>query len=756
MSLYRRLATLLALSALALPAAAADESSLLPVDQAFVLSAEATDQGIALHWKIADGYYLYRHRTAVTAEGAGFQAGTLQMPDGDKHTDEYFGPVETYRGRLDALLPGQSASAGNLTLKVRYQGCADAGVCYPPQSRTLQVAVKPTTAGTPASSAPSGGLGLPAAAGGLPLFGKAGAGATDQAPLPQEEAFRLEAIADGGNRLLLRFTPAKGYYLYRDRTHMTLVGADGLSLGNPDWPQGSAHHDAHFGEVTVYFDQVEVPVPVQRARADAAKATLQVTFQGCQTDGICYPPMTREVGLELPAGTVTPEAERTPVTPIPLEGDRAVSAPAAPAEVPRSTPPPEVLARNQGGGATTWALAMLGALLGGLILNVMPCVLPVLSLKALSLAEGGRGAGHARASALSYAAGVMLSFLVIGGIALGLRATGQALGWGFQLQQPLVIGALVYVMFAVGLSLSGVFAVGYGLAGAGRGLTERGGLGGDFFTGVLAVVVASPCTAPFMGTALAFAFAAPLPVALAVFALLGVGMALPFLLIGLVPALASRLPRPGAWMDTLKQVLAFPMYLTAVWMLWVLGKQRGIDAVALALIGLVLLALGLWAFQRVRFKTAPLRRTLAVVVLLVSVVPLALLHHLPPPSAANRTASADGSEPYSPQRLAELRRQGQVVFVDMGADWCVSCKANEKAVLDRDDFRAALRSTNAVLMRGDWTNVDPTITAFLTQYKAVGVPLYVVFPRSGGDGEVLPTVLTPQLVRDALQRAAAQ
>jgi len=767
MSLIARLASLLALLCLALPAAAADDSGLLPVDQAFVLTAEATDQGIALHWKIADGYYLYRHRTSVNAEGAGFKPGTLQMPDGDKHTDEFFGPVETYRGRLDALLPGTATAAGQVTLQVRYQGCADAGVCYPPQSRTLQVAVKaaqptgPSTASVPAAA---GGLGVGQIRNGSPLFGQpaAGSGATDRAPLPQEEAFAFEAIAYDGNQLLLRFTPARGYYLYRDRTHLTLSGAQGLALGNPKWPKGSAHRDEHFGEVTVYFDQVEVPVPVLRERADAARASLQVTFQGCQTDGICYPPMTRQVALSIPAGTITPAAERVAPTedtaPIPLENDRATpaAAPAASTEVPRSTPPPEVLARAQGGSASTWLLALLGALLGGLILNVMPCVLPVLSLKALSLAEGGRGSRHARASALSYAAGVMLSFLLIGGIALALRATGQALGWGFQLQQPLVIAVLVYVMFAVGLSLSGVFAVGYGLAGAGRGLTERSGLGGDFFTGVLAVVVASPCTAPFMGTALAFAFAAPLPVALAVFAALGVGMALPFLLIGFVPALASRLPRPGAWMETLKQVLAFPMYLTAVWMLWVLGKQRGIDAVALALAGLVVLALGLWAFQRVRFQAAPLRRTLAVVMLLVSLVPLVLLYRLPPASVTTNAASADGSEPYSPARLAQLRKQGQVVFVDMGADWCVSCKANEKAVLDRDDFRAALRSADAVLMRGDWTNVDPTITAFLTRYKAVGVPLYVVFPRSGGEGEVLPTVLTPQMVKDALQRATQQ
>lgn len=750
MSLILRLAGVLALLLPTLSATAADPASLLPVDQAFVLRADATDQGIAVHWKIAKGYYLYRHRTSVSAEGAGFQAGALQLPDGDKHTDEFFGPVETYRTQLDALLPGQASSDGTVALTVRYQGCADAGVCYPPQSRTLQVPVH-AAAGNAGS-----GLGLGAKRTSSLLGTTPGvAGATDAAPLPEAQAFGFEAIAYDGNQLLLRFTPAKGYYLYRDRTSLSLTGSDALELGRPTWPAGQAHHDEHFGDVTVYFDQVEVPVPVLRTRPEAAKATLHVIFQGCQTNGICYPPMTRSVDLSIPAGAVTPAAERAALqqaAPIPLEGD---AGPATPAEVPRSTPPPDVLARaQQSGGASTWLLALLAALLGGLILNVMPCVLPVLSLKALSLAEGGRGHAHARASALSYAAGVMLSFLLIGGIALGLRATGQALGWGFQLQQPLVIGALVYVMFAVGLSLSGVFAVGYGLAGTGRGLTERGGLGGDFFTGVLAVVVASPCTAPFMGTALAFAFAAPLPLALAVFAALGLGMALPFLLIGLVPALAARLPRPGAWMETLKQVLAFPMYLTAVWMLWVLGQQRGVDAVALALAGLVVLALGLWAFERVRFQTAPLRRTLAVAIVLASIVPLALLHRVAPP--ARETASAaDGVETFSPDRLAELRTQGKVVFVDMTADWCVTCKANEKAVLDRDAFRQAMQQADAVLMRGDWTNVDPQITAFLQAHHAVGVPLYVVFPRGGGEGEVLPTVLTPALVQDALKRASA-
>src|SRR5690606_34966950 len=236
----------------------------------------------------------------------------------------------------------------------------------------------------------------------------------------------------------------------------------------------------------------------------------------------------------------------------------------------RSTPP-----ASRGG----LALALLLALAGDVILNVMPCVLPILSLKVLGLAQGGTSAAHARRHALWYTAGVLVAFAVIGLLVLALRAAGQAMGWGFQLQQPGFVAALVLLMAAVGLSLSGVFSVG-GSANLGHGLAARTGPVGDFFTGVLACVVASPCIAPFMGGALAYAFTAPALAALLVFLALGLGLALPFLLVGFVPALAGRLPRPGAWMETLKQVLAFPMYLTAVWLAWVLGRQRGVDAMA--------------------------------------------------------------------------------------------------------------------------------------------------------------------------------
>ncbi|MBD9478913.1 protein-disulfide reductase DsbD [Pseudoxanthomonas sp. PXM02] len=764
MTLTRALpALLLFLIGLFAPGAATaiTQDDLLPVDEAFVLTATApTRDRIEIRWKITDGYYLYRHRTGVEAD-TGFAAQPLQLPKGKAYRDEFFGDVETYRGELLATLPGQpGASADTVTLKIKYQGCADAGICYPPQTRTLKVPL-PSAEAADAAFVP---LGSGALTGGL--LGQKPQAGMDALPLPAEQAFAFEAIAFNGNELLLRFTPARGYYVYRDRTSMALEGAQGIALQAPRWPTGKAHRDEHFGEVTVYFDQAEVPVPLRRAHGEAAKATLRVTFQGCQTDGICYPPMTRRVALSIPGGTMTPAS--TPDVPAPVAVapaptttatvDAAATAPEAVAatapanaDVERTRPPEEVLARNQP-GATSLLAALALALLGGLVLNLMPCVLPILSLKALSLAESGRDGGDARRRALWYTAGVLASFVAVGALAIALRAAGQALGWGFQLQQPWVVGLLAYVMFAVGLSLSGVFAVGHRFAGTGHGLASRRGPVGDFFTGVLAVVVASPCTAPFMGVALAYAFTAPTPLALLVFAVLGLGLALPFLLIGFVPALANRLPRPGAWMDTLKQVLAFPMYLTAAWLLWVLGKQRGVDAIGLALVGLVLLALGLWCFQRVRFAVAPLQRVLALVLAATALVPLAMVHRLPTASIAAPTA--EGQVAYSAERLAALRAEGRIVFVDMTADWCVTCKANEKAVLNTSAFRDLLAAHDAVIMTGDWTNVDPAITAFLEQHKAVGVPLYVMYPRDGGEGEVLPTVLTHDTMRQAFERAA--
>jgi thiol:disulfide interchange protein DsbD len=721
----RRSAARIVLFAAALcaaPAHAVDPADLLPVDDAFVLTATAPSRDrIELDWAIADGYYLYRHRTAAAPVGAGFTADALRMPAGDRHVDQFFGEVETYRGRLHAVLPGVAdAGARSVTLEVKYQGCADSGVCYPPQKRTVTVALPEAT------GAGGGSSGLPGAtAGALALPGLAG----NDAPLPEAQAYAFEAIVGDAGTLLLRFTPADGYYLYRDRSGIRVEGADGIEAGTPQWPAGTQYHDEYFGDQVVYFRQVDVPLPLVRRNGDAARVRVVATFQGCQTGGICYPPMTRTVALELPAASDAQLAAAT-ATPAPAAGD-AGTGPATP-------------------GGTGLLLALLLALAGGVILNLMPCVLPVLALKALSLADSGN---RVRSHALWYTAGVLASFLAVGALVLALRAAGLALGWGFQLQQPLVVALLAYVIFAVGLSLSGVFSIGLGLAGAGQSLSARQGPLGDFMTGVLAVVIASPCTAPFMAAALAFAFTASPGLAMMVFLALGIGLALPFLLIGFVPALARRLPRPGAWMDTLKQVLAFPMYLTAVWLLWVLGQQRGVDAIALALGGLVLLSLAAWWLSRLRFRNAPLQRGLALAVLLLSAWPLAMVARMPAP-VAGATATVAGVVPWSPEQLAALRADGRVVFVDMTADWCVTCKANEKAVLSRQPFQDAMRAADAVFMQGDWTSVDPRITAFLQAYGAVGVPFYIVYPAGGGEGEVLPTVLTSGIVVEALRRAA--
>jgi thiol:disulfide interchange protein DsbD len=381
----------------------------------------------------------------------------------------------------------------------------------------------------------------------------------------------------------------------------------------------------------------------------------------------------------------------------------------------------------------------------------MPCVLPVLSIKAVSVLESGESPARARSHALMYTAGVLASFAIIGVAIVALRSAGHALGWGAQLQQPLVVAALACIMFAVGLSMSGVVQFGASLGNTGAALANRSGPAGDFFTGVLAVVVASPCTAPFMGSALAYAFAAPVAYALAVFLMLGLGLSLPFLLVGFVPSLARRLPRPGAWMETLKQVLAFPMYLTAVWLAWVLAQQRGADAIGLLLVAMVLLAMTLWWFERSRHRGLA-SKLLVLVLLVLTAVPLFYLGKVQRPTAA--AAATPGVVAYTPARLAELRQAGTPVFVDMTADWCVTCKANEHAVLDTEAFRALLAKTGAVYMKGDWTDVNPTIAAFLQQYHSPGVPLYVVFPKGGGEGRQLPTVLTRGLVERALLDAS--
>lgn len=715
-----RLLVWLTLLLLASPGYTQGVDDLLPVTQAYRLSADASTPGVLkLHWTIAPDYYLYRGRMKFKA-GDGVSLGEAQLPDGEKHHDEYLGDVETYHHSIDAIVPYTLVrGTTRLRLSVQYQGCheVDPKICYPPHTEQLDLAL-PASTGSSAASGNSLGNAL-SQLGSNQADPASGTGA---APLPAEQAFRLEALAQGPHQLLLRWTMPPGYYLYRDQTTLTLKDAGNLSL-RPAWPAGTAHHDEHYGDVTVYFDQVELPVTIQGDLAGRHQLTVDASFQGCQQGGLCYPLMSRSVTVDLTGASASTAAI-----------------------IPTDTAPPE-----QAPLQVSLLAALLLALGGGVVLNLMPCVLPVLSIKAVSVLESGESHAHARRHALFYTAGVLCSFAALGMGILALRTAGLALGWGTQLQQPALVGVLACIMLAVGLSMSGVVQFGASLGNTGAGLAARSGPAGDFFTGVLAVVVASPCTAPFMGSALAYAFAAPMLFALLVFLALGVGLALPFLLIGFVPGLARLLPRPGRWMETLKQVLAFPMYLTAAWLVWVLANQRGPDAVGLVLVAMVLLAMTLWWFERSRSRGA-LNKALVAVLALAALAPLVLIARVPRPSGV-ATAEA-GVVAYSPQKLAELRAAGTPVFVDMTADWCVTCKANEHTVLDTQTFRDLLQRTGAVYMKGDWTDVNPGISAFLQQYHSPGVPLYVVFPKNGGPGRQLSTVLTSALVEQALTEAA--
>jgi tRNA (mo5U34)-methyltransferase len=390
------------------------------------------------------------------------------------------------------------------------------------------------------------------------------------------------------------------------------------------------------------------------------------------------------------------------------------------------------------------------ALAGGVLLNLMPCVFPVLSIKAMSVVSG---AGHdQRGHGLAYTAGVVLSFGILAAVLLALRAGGEAIGWGFQLQSPLVVGILIYVLFALGLSLSGLFDFGTRLMGVGQGLADKGGLSGSFFTGVLACVVASPCTAPFMGTALGVAVLMPWPMAMSIFLALGLGLALPMLALSFSPALARRLPRPGPWMETFKQAMAFPLYLAVVWLLWVLARQTDANGLAAVLAGMVVLAFALWlGGKRDRGPSLAVARHVAVgLSLILAVAALGTAVRFESEPHASRGA---WWESYNPERLAELRADpDQAVLVNMTADWCVTCLVNERVALNTDSVRQAMAEHDVAYLKGDWTRRDPAITEYLAEFGRNGVPLYVLYPRNGDEPRVLPQVLTPGLVVQAVER----
>ncbi|MCU0941923.1 MAG: thioredoxin family protein [Hydrogenophaga sp.] len=413
-------------------------------------------------------------------------------------------------------------------------------------------------------------------------------------------------------------------------------------------------------------------------------------------------------------------------------------------------------ARNaQASGATALTLgaALLGALIGGLILNLMPCVFPVLAIKVMAFARHADDRRAHRVSGLAYTAGVVVSFLLLGALLLGLRAAGEQLGWGFQLQSPAVVAALAVLFTLIGLNLAGLFEFGQMVPGRLATLQARHPVADSFLTGVLATAVASPCTAPFMGASLGLAIGLPAPQALAIFAVLGLGMALPYLLASWVPAVARALPRPGAWMLRFKQFMAFPMFATVVWLLWVLGQQSGIDGAAALLMLLVTLALAVWAWGlsgkgRVVMGGLSL---VALAALAVAVGPniVKLQDGSSPATPVATGVQGVAWERWSPQRQAELVAQGRAVFVDFTAAWCVTCQYNKRTTLADESVLADVAARQVALLRADWTQRDPAVTQALAALGRNGVPVYAIY-KNGQPVKVLSEVLSVEEVRSAL------
>ncbi|TNF07223.1 MAG: protein-disulfide reductase DsbD [Gammaproteobacteria bacterium] len=527
--------------------------------------------------------------------------------------------------------------------------------------------------------------------------------------LPVEEAYQLSASYQNQN-LILDWQIAPGYYLYQHR--FKILDADHKPVTESmTFPPGKTIYDDYYEkELTVYYSGTRLTVPMP-----SPPSALIIESQGCADAGLCYPPRSQQLNFNASDHTyVVTEASAL-------------------------LPPTVGLPQS---GSPNLALMLVFALLGGMILNLMPCVFPILSIKALSLAKAHLGAHNKHLHGAAYTAGIVLSFMAIAALLISLRRAGEAVGWGFQLQSPVFVGLLVYLFVLMGMSFSGLLSFGTRMMNVGQTATQGQSLTATFMTGLLATLVASPCTAPFMGTALGFALAQPNWVAMAIFCALGLGMALPLLALSWWPGLTGRLPRPGPWMEHFKSFLAFPLYLSAVWLLWVLGRQVGSDPVAAIIAGVVML---LFAFWLLGIRKTLLTRTLATLSILTALL-------LPWQAHLNGEPDDQPWEPYTEARLQQLLSLGDAVFVNLTADWCITCLANEKIALSSPDLFDAFRERQITYLKGDWTNYNPEITQLLNRHHRSGVPLYLFYPANTSDPVILPQLLTKNIVLTSISQ----
>lgn len=554
----------------------------------------------------------------------------------------------------------------------------------------------------------------------LPAFGHAAG------PLTVEQAFQVSVTRAGEGRAALSWIIEPGHHLYRDQFQVRIQENASASTLILDLPAGTWRDDPDMGRTQVFSTSGhhEFALP-------SATHTVVLRYQGCADAGICYPPQERTINLDT----------------------AQVSAPSATLAIPGPLPPATPSAPDSGRGLSWTVLAL--AFLGGLILNILPCVLPVLAIKASAFLVPGH-ATSARTGLLAYSAGIVLSFLLLGGVLALVRPDNA--GWGFQLQSPWFVGGLTLVFLLMGSALMGWWTLPAFGVGRVSGLVSRTGAWGDFLAGVLAVVVASPCVGPFLGTALAVAFLLPASQALVLFLAMGLGLAFPALVLALVPAARACLPRPGPWMERVRLLMGVPLFLAALWLAWVFSRLTS-PGLALALLLPVIALLGTYRLRRTfkhkdRWSALAAPAALALVTILVlrpsETSPTQVTSHssdlfTPTPALV---VGPYGAQPFTPARLEQLRAQGRTVFVSIGADWCITCKANEATVLDRPEFSRTLASRNAVWLEGDWTRQDPEIAAFLRSRNAVGVPLYLVFRPDGV--RQLPQILTQEEVARAL------
>ncbi len=408
-------------------------------------------------------------------------------------------------------------------------------------------------------------------------------------------------------------------------------------------------------------------------------------------------------------------------------------------------------------------LIILGfAFLGGMILNLMPCVFPILSIKIMNFMEmSGHKPGQVRLHGLMFGIGVLLSFLVLAGLLLGLRAGGQELGWGFQLQNPAFIAFMTFLMFGLGLSLMGVFEIGNSLINvAGKAGTNEG-LRGSFFSGILATVLATPCTAPFMGTALGVAVTLPAVTALLVFLVLGLGMATPYVLLSMFPPLMKYLPKSGDWMETFKQVMAFPLFATAIWLMWVFGQQVGIDGLTRLMVGLLLFSIGIWIIHRwhhfkISSTTRLVSRSIAAFLMIGGLLFSAAADPMEPGTSSSSNSYGVEWQNFSTELVSDYREQDRIVFIDFTAAWCITCKANERIIFSSSEVKQKFNDLDVVMVKADWTNRNPEITRALESYGRNGVPLYVLYNGTNSEPMILPEILSPGIVLNALNEISGQ